>query len=202
MPADYNRLTLELASRLRAHGLEQADTVVAGFLREQTAYSREWPSDTAISNALEVSPLYRLLTKGRLRLVLEGIEGRLRSKAEETAVPRNLTIEHLMPQSWEKHWPLDLPTDSDEQAKQAATQERNQLVHTIGNLTLLSGPQNKGNGPWEEKKKELIKHAVLNLNGELMSVQHWDDDAIRERSKRLAKLVAECWPGPDANDWQ
>ena len=40
---DYNRLVLELASRLRDSGLDQADTVTAGFLREQTAYAREWP---------------------------------------------------------------------------------------------------------------------------------------------------------------
>ena len=42
---DYNRLVLELASRLRDSGLDKADTVTAGFLREQTAYAREWPRD-------------------------------------------------------------------------------------------------------------------------------------------------------------
>lgn len=194
---DYNRLTLELTNRLRAGGLRQADTVVAGFLREQRAYSREWPSNATVSNALETSPLYRLLTRGRLRLVLEGIEGRLRSKSERTDVPKNLTIEHLIPQSWGQHWPL--PGGVDEQA---ATQARNQLIHTIGNLTLLSGPQNKGNGPWKEKKAELLKHAVLNLNGQLMDVNEWHDDAIRARSKRLAELVVECWPGPYSDEWQ
>ena len=197
---DYNRLTLELASRLREDGPEQADTIVAGFLREQKAYSREWPTDAVVFQALETSPLYRLLTRGRLRLVLEGIEERLRStKAEQIEVPRNLTIEHIMPQSWEAHWPL--PPNSDEQT---AIQERNQLVHTIGNLTLLNRKLNTpiSNYPWEHKRAEFLKYAVLNLNGELMSVQYWDDDTIRERSKRLAELVAECWPGPDANDWQ
>ena len=37
---DYNRLTLDLASKLREDGLDNADKVVAGFLKEQTAYSR------------------------------------------------------------------------------------------------------------------------------------------------------------------
>ena len=36
---DYNRLVLELASRLRECGLDEADTVTAEFLREQTAES-------------------------------------------------------------------------------------------------------------------------------------------------------------------
>ena len=71
---DYNRLTLELATRLRESELEKADKIVVGFLSGQTAASREWPSDAAIVDHLSNSPLYRLLTRGRLRLVLEGIE--------------------------------------------------------------------------------------------------------------------------------
>ena len=37
---DYNRLVLELANRLRESGLDRADEVTAGFLREQTADAR------------------------------------------------------------------------------------------------------------------------------------------------------------------
>ena len=87
-----------MASRLRESGLDKADAVTAGFLKEQTAYAREWPSDEAVADALGSSPLYRLLTRGRLRLVLEGVERRLRlsGKTEQPAVPKNLTIEHLM----------------------------------------------------------------------------------------------------------
>ena len=197
---DYNRLTLELATRLRESGLEKADTIVASFLRGQTAPSREWPSDIAITDHLANSPLYRLLTRGRLRLVLEGTERQLRStKSEQSDVPKNLTIEHLMPVSWKGHWPN--PVGSDEQI---AEYERNQLVHTIGNLTLLNVKLNSSvsNNPWPDKKAEFLKYAVLNLNGELMGVKHWDDEAIRERSRRLAELVATCWPGPDATEWR
>ncbi len=197
---DYNRLTLELATRLRESGLEKPDAIVTGFLKDQKAYSREWPSDTAITDHLANSPLYRLLTRGRLRLVLEGIENQLRStKSEQTDVPRGLTIEHLMPVSWKGHWPN--PGGSDEQT---AEYERNQLLHTIGNLTLLNRKLNSSvsNNPWPDKKAEFLKYAVLNLNGELMDVEHWDDDSIRKRSSRLARLVVRCWPGPDANDWR
>ena len=59
---------------MREGGLDKADVVTAGFLNEQTAYAREWPSDEAVADALGSSPLYRLLTRGRLRLVLEGVE--------------------------------------------------------------------------------------------------------------------------------
>ena len=197
---DYNRLTLELATRLRESGLQKADAIVASFLKGQEASSREWPSDIAVTNHLENSPLYRLLTRGRLRLVLEGVESQLRStKSEQTDVPTNLTIEHLMPVSWKGHWPNPIGTDA-----QIAEYERNQLVHTIGNLTLLNSKLNSSvsNNPWPEKKAEFLKYAVLNLNGELMNIERWDDEVIRERSKKLAGLVTKCWPGPDAAEWR
>ena len=99
-----------------------------------------------------------------------------------------------MPVSWKGNWPDPIGDD-----QQVAEHERNQLVHTIGNLTLLNGKLNSSvsNNHWPDKKAEFLKYAVLNINGELMNEKHWDDEAIRERSKRLARLVAKCWPGPD-----
>ena len=198
---DYNRLVLELASRLQENGLDKADTVTAGFLREQTAYAREWPSDEAVADALVSSPLYRLLTRGRLRLVLEGVERRLRSsgKSEQTTVPPNLTIEHLMPVGWGKDkWPLPEGLDED-----AATYQRSTLIHSIGNLTLATQKLNSSmsNDPWKSKRDELQEHSVLLLNNELLSKPSWDEQTIRCRSRRMAHIVSERWPGPASDEW-
>ena len=196
---DYNRLTLDLAAKLQENGgLEMADKIIVNFLKEQTAYAREWPSDDTVTDSLESSPLYRLLTRGRLRLVLEGIESWMRSpKSEQKDVPKYLTIEHLMPQSWGKNWPL--PDGVDE----TAVYERNTLVHSIGNLTLVTQELNSSasNAPWEFKREEL-QHSVLSLNNELISEPRWDEDSIRSRSRQMAKLVAKCWPGPDSQEWE
>ncbi len=199
---DYNRLILELASRLQESGMDRADKVTVGFLKEQTAYAREWPSDQAVARALEDSPLYRLLTRGRLRLVLEGIEGQLRSsgKSEQPVVPKDLTIEHLMPVGWGKdEWPLPDGVDTD-----AATYQRNTLIHSIGNLTLATQKLNSSmsNASWEHKRNELLEHSVLLLNNDLMPQPSWDEETIRSRSQRMADLVSERWPGPDSVEWQ
>ena len=198
---DYNRLVLELSIRLRESGLDNADTITTGFLKEQTAYAREWPSDEAVAHALETSALYRLLTRGRLRLVLEGIERQLRStgKTEQPAVPRNLTIEHMMPVGWTKEaWPLPESVDAD-----AAAFQRNLLIHSIGNLTLATQRLNSSmsNAPWDNKREELQKHSVLLLNNELLTQSTWDEDTIRARSRRLAQLVSTRWPGPTSTEW-
>ena len=198
---DYNRLVLELASRLRESGLDKADAITAAFLKEQTAYAREWPSDEAVADALGSSPLYRLLTRGRLRLVLEGAERWLRSsgKSEQPAVPTNLTIEHLMPVGWrQEEWPLPEGIDTD-----AATYQRNTLIHSIGNLTLATQKLNSSmsNDPWTSKRDELQEHSVLLLNNELLSRPSWSEETIRSRSRRMAKLVSERWPGPASEQW-
>ncbi len=198
---DYNRLVLELASRLRESGPDKADAVTAGYLQEQKAYAREWPSDEAVADAMESSPLYRLLTRGRLRLVLEGVERRLRAsgKAEHPTVPTNLTIEHLMPVGWRnEEWPL--PEDVD---REAATYQRNTLIHSIGNLTLVTQKLNSSmsNDPWACKRDELQEYSVLLLNNELLSQPSWVEETIRSRSRRMAKLVSEIWPGPASEEW-
>ena len=202
---DYGRLTLGLVEELLESGLADAGKVVADFLRRQTAESREWPSDGALEQALVSLPLYRLLTRGRLRLLLEGIEGKLRtSMSEQLEVPKNLTIEHVMPRSWGANWPLPSHLNDDERMMRA--NNRNRLIHTIGNLTLITGGLNTklSNAPWGGKRETLGMHSVLHLNKDLLRESRnkdWDEDFIQARSRLMAKLVAEVWSGPDSPVW-
>lgn len=197
---DYNRLTLDLAVKLEKDGLGRADAVVSGFLMEQKAEARKWLNDQELKHSLESSPVYRLLTRGRLRLVLEGIEEQLRRspKAEQPDVPQNLTIEHLMPQGWEGKW--SFPTDTDEESGKF---HRNINIHTIGNLTLANNKLNSSmsNDLWEEKREELKNHSTLLLNSELISESQWNEESILIRSRKMADLISRFWPGPDPEIW-
>ena len=192
----YNGLTLDLVAALQKEGLSEADDVVFRFLHSQTAESRLWPTDEQLTGSFLGLPLYRLLTRGRLRMVLEGIEKELRTPmTEQREVPRNLTIEHIMPQGWSTYWKLH-PDVGDEEA---ATAERNRLIHSLGNLTLVNQKLNPhlSNGPWASKRQALEKHSVLYLNKDLLegsTESTWDEDSIHQRSQRLAKLAASVWP--------
>ena len=200
---DYARLTLDLVGELKKRGDEKADRVVIDFLKNQTSDSREWPDDMALEYSVATLPLYRVLTRGRLRLVLEGIERNLResSMAEEHAVPRGLTIEHVMPVSWRANWPLP---ESDNELDTASA--RNRLIHTIGNLTLIRGRLNSklSNASWDSKRKTLGQHSTLSLNKEFMdetATPDWNEESIQARSRRMAKIIAEVWPGPNSPAW-
>ena len=202
---DYNHLTLSLAGELQRRGLDDAGTVVFDFLKRQTADAREWPNDKALKDNLVKLSLYRLLTRGRLRLILEGVEEQLRweSKAEYSYIPRDcLPIEHVMPQSWNTvKWPI--PVDSD---LETATDERNSLIHTIGNLTLVNNQLNwaMSNDAWASKREILMDHSVLFLNKTLLAEtkgRDWDTESIQARGRRLASIIARVWPGPDSDVW-
>ena len=195
--ANYNILFLGMLRRLKGSLLEQADRALVDFLAEQTAWGRLWPDDRQMEHTFVDSLLYRRLTRGGLRLVLENIEEHLRGPlTEEAKVPKNLTIEHVMPQRWRRHWDPPPETDTPEEAER----ERDRLIHTIGNLTLVNQPLNStlSNAPWPEKRTTLDKYSVLRLKDSLTGHDEWNEETIRGRSKHLAGIAARVWPHADA----
>ena len=193
---DYNRLFLELMSRLHDSAPGEAAETVVSYLAGQPSESRRWPTDRDLEDAILDLPLYRLLTRRRLRMVLEAIEDQLRGPlAEEAHVTRgSLTIEHVMPQAWKEHWPLGPATDGVQ-----AELDRERFLHSLGNLTLVNGRLNPAlsNAPWASKSVTLAKHTVLHLNKELLSAykdSDWAESTIRTRGSALAHVVKSIWP--------
>lgn len=188
----YGAFFVDLVARLGAAPAGEADKILISHLAEQTAQTTLWPGDADLRERFLTAPVYHWLTRGRLRMVLTGIEEQLRTERSETQeAPGNLQIEHLMPQAWQAHWPI---AEGDDEA--AARRDR--AIHTIGNLTLVNGPLNMSlsNGPWGRKKEALAEHSVLFLNKRLVNdgPQVWDEAAIEERARWLHASAAKVWP--------
>ena len=127
-------------------------------------------------------------------MLLEALELNLDTdKTERMRFSKKLTIEHLLPQSWSSHWPL--PGEEDEKDER---NRRNSLVHTLGNLTLLTKTLNPAvsNGSWPKKRTEILKHSALNLNRSLSEFDEWSEDAVARRGKALFKVAKRIWPRP------
>ena len=194
----YGGLFVGLIAKLAEASPEFASRIIVSYLGEQTAQAALWPSDRELFERFITAPLYQYLTRGRLAMLLEGVEQELRTnKAESTVVPAGLQIEHVMPQAWHENWPLA----EDINDRQDATENRNQLIHTIGNLTLVNDRLNPAlsNAPWRDKRKALARHSVLYLNKSLVNEgpEHWDEAVIEERSKWLHKRAIRIWPHAD-----
>jgi len=197
-------LFLELGARLDGK-IGVADDVIVHYLAGQTADSRLWPSNESVAKAMLEMPLYRLLTRARLRMVLESLEDASRSdKAEEAhALRGRLTIEHVLPQTWKTHWALEVGDDPEEYLRRVA--RRDNLKHTIGNLTLVTNKLNPAlsNGAWESKAEGLLEHSTLQLNSDLLkrySGREFAESQILERGRTLADLACTVWMAPPVVD--
>lgn len=200
----YTQVVAELITQIRKADRGLAGDVLEEYFAAQRGANRYWPDDEEVRHELATLPAYRRLSRGRIRMILEALEDHSRGWKMQAAglggerVTRGkLAIEHILPRKWLAHWPL---TD------EATEAERDQLVHTMGNLTLLTRRLNSrvSNGPWEGakgKRNALKAHDVLMLNRELLedAGSSWGDTQIRNRSERLANAVLEIWPVPDGH---
>lgn len=194
----YNRLAADLLAVLKQN-LEQADEEVVKFLRSSVAGSARWPTDEELTNALTGRDLYGWVAQRRVVMVLADVELHLResNKVEDIyTLPSNLTIEHVLPQTWEENWPLpDLGPD--------ASEVRQAHIHRLGNLTLTSGPLNSSlsNAAWSAKREALLNNSLLRLNQQVCAHDEWDEAIIDARGTELTQTITRLWPGPDASIW-
>ena len=131
-------------------------------------------------------------------MILKALDEELTTSATETVDYSHLTIEHVMPRKWRDHWPKPV---APERSPEESVAHRDNVIHTLGNLTLLTGRLNGSvsNGPWSQKRPELDK-SILRLNKDLQdhAPEQWDEDAILARGQRLYETALKVWPGPDA----
>ena len=159
-----------------------------------------WPDDRQIREAVSTRTVYPGVAQKRLKMIFRAIEGHLISEmASNKNVPddRDLWIEHVMPQSWQRHYPL--PSD----ASQDAELQRERAISRLGNLTLTNYKLDikLSNRPWREKRRMLRDHDNLFLNKDLLDhapEDRWDENTIRERDGRLADIICTIWPHDDA----
>jgi hypothetical protein len=197
----YVQVVAELIAQVRKSGRDQAGDVIERYLRQQSATNWYWPDDVQVRNELRALPAYRRLSRARARMVLEAIEDHERGWHDAATglggerIARGIySIEHILPRRWKDHWPLP---------EGGSDEDRDGLVDTFGNLTLLTSKLNSSvsNGPWtgpEGKREALNQHCVLMLNRRLLDacVGGWNDDQIRSRTERLIDSILQIWPAP------
>src|SRR5699024_8519530 len=107
---DVNGMVLDVLKALNEAGPATAGDTLAAYLNKETAQSRFWPTDSQVSDALAIAPLYKNLTRPRMRMLLEAVEDAKRGPLGEGQLgegqlcPRGLSVEHVMPQGWSENW--------------------------------------------------------------------------------------------------
>lgn len=132
------------------------------------------------------------------KYVLTKIAKHMEGPGGEADVKEDLTIDHILPQKWEKNpeWKEDLLGENDgDISNKDAIRRINERLHTIGNLTLLSNVNNprKSNLAFKGVKL-LLKDSSLRMNRGLAQEDTWNAKKIEARSKELAGIICKIWP--------
>jgi hypothetical protein len=202
--ADHSRVIADLISSHRGVSDAELAQRVESYLTRLHAESTYWPGDNQVRASLSVENAYRRFKRRRLRMLLEAVEDALRGYAGPGSsrtgmrVPRvGFPIEHLLPQKWASHWPVE---------DLASEIERDAHVHRLGNLTLITRGLNSAvsNGPWAGEKgkwAQLEQHDVLLMNRRIreMSKEGWDERLIDARTEQMVDALLETWPVPSGH---
>jgi len=176
-----------------------SDAIIDKFLREKSDSTR-WPTDEEFGAAWRTFPLFKTLKRSRLTMILRALEISLRHPhmTDPVAIPRKLSVEHIMPQRWEQWWPLPLGADA------TSTAQRDKIIHTVGNLTLVKQSLNEklSNAPWNTgnsdcKRVALRQHGLMQMNAMLGAYETWEEGDILDRSNILLDKAITVWPRPN-----
>ena len=161
--------------------------------------SHWWPSDEEVTLQLLNNDMYHRISKPRLTILLRAIAECMHHENDTTSDGEftlgTVTIEHIAPQNWQRHWKEDLDFGGSDEEKR----HLDQLVHLIGNLTLVAYNPKLSDHPWT-KKRELLGRDRLEMNRRLlldMEGTTWNEAEIRRRSRQLAGYVNRIWPYAD-----
>jgi len=206
---NYNKIFLQVIRDLVNSGLSR--TALQQSLINLKGEASLWPDDRQFAESWMTRKVYNEVKPiSRVNVILRALEDGLRSaKSEEVEIHSVLTIEHVMPQDWYTNWPLSDGSlakpwwDRDRllngQPHQEAD-ERDALVHTIGNLTLLTQALNSSvsNAAFSIKKPEICKQSALALNRYFQDPDKdiWNADAIKKRAQELFEVAKRIWPYP------
>jgi hypothetical protein len=191
-----------LTHTLRGLDTGESVTFVDAYLTNQTSPKMYWPDDEEVRHAI-TSEWAADKKQSRARMILEAVEDKRRSssRADQMVLRRgSWTLEHVMPQSYAENWPID--EEDLERVKR-----RKQAISLLGNMTLLTGPQNSSlqNAAWlggggkraafEQNRGLYITREILDLTSEEGVI--WTESTIRVRGQSLASEICAIWPSPE-----
>ncbi len=147
---------------------------------------RRFPTDEEFKRDVQTRDLYNFRSRSYWLRRLENSGRKERVPVDE------YTIEHILPQNenLSSHWKAELGPEW-ERIQQT-------WLHTLGNLTLTGYNSEYSDKPFAEKRDMAggFKESPLRLNQGLGQLEHWNEDAIRQRAENLAGQAIKVWAAP------
>jgi hypothetical protein len=142
------------------------------------------PRDDEFRDHLDSAKLYGPGERRAKTLIILGrLEAALGHK--ERVEPVDFTIEHVMPQTLTDWWKSHLGETWED--------DHEQLLHTLGNLTLTKYNPELSNKTYPDKRA-LLAQSHVEMNRYFADVEHWNEGEIQRRADALSDLAMSVWP--------
>ena len=154
------------------------------------------PDDAKLKNLIQTSQIATDANASAIGVVLRGIERQIRKTPAHPLKAgigaSDWQIEHIYPQSvngpgadWQK----------DMERWKLKRENYDQLKHTLGNVTFLTGNDNKSASRKSfADKQKIFKDTHLGLSEDLELIKEWKPKNIQERSTLLLSHFIQEWP--------
>lgn len=173
-----NKVFIEYSKKLR-----HLNTIA---LDDAFRISFGYPTDEQIKSSLPSLKSFKVL-KNSLYAIFQTIEDESSLKHDERFVLESgkYQLEHILPQKGFR-----------DNGYSISNEDYEKLIHTIGNLTLISPSNNSSasNKPFEVKKSENYTRSNLRINRYFDKVQKWNAETILERTQTLTDILLQIYP--------
>lgn len=151
---------------------------------------RRFPNDFEFGKELQTRDVYNIPRRSYWFKKIEN-----HNRKEQVEVDQ-YTIEHIMPQN---------PNLSDEWKETIGSEWKRvqeTWLHTIGNLTLTGYNSEYSDKPFIMKRdmENGFRDSPIKFNQSLRNVERWDENAIKERAKKLSVIALRVWASPKLSD--
>lgn len=154
--------------------------------------SSVFPTDEEVAGDFVSRQVYKMPTNLRM-FILERMENRDNNERHDVVkelTEKDITIEHIMPQTLSDEWKTAL---GDEWKR-----IHQQYLHTMANLTLTGYNSQYSNLTFIKKRdmEKGFKDSAFRLNNYVKSCEQWTETELKQRQQELLQVFMNLWPMP------
>lgn len=154
--------------------------------------SAAFPTDNEVKADFATRQVYKMPANTRM-FIMERMENRDSNERHDVVTElteKNITIEHIMPQTLSDKWKTALGNDWE--------RIHQQYLHTMANLTLTGYNSQYSNLTFLEKKnmEKGYNDSAFRLNNYVKTCDQWTETELRQRQQELLGVFLKLWPMP------
>lgn len=168
---------------------------VLTYMLLNKARSSVFPRDDEVRTEFAVRQVYKIPAPNRLFILerLENQDNKERHEVVKQLSNKEITIEHIMPQTLSEKWKTSLGENWET--------IHQQYLHTMANLTLTGYNSQYSNLTFVEKRdmEKGFKDSAFRLNNYVKDCEKWTEDELLERQQLLLNVFMKLWPMPSTS---